>query len=219
MKKALDITVSVVMTLVIILAILLVGVRVFGLMPYTVLSGSMEPNYHVGSLIYVVKVDPADLEVDDAITYVIDGGTVVTHRIIEVIPDDTDPTVIRFRTKGDNNTVADGTPVHSKNIIGKPVFTIPLLGYLAYFVQNPPGNYLITGLLIALLLITFLPDLLDKLIKDPPSAENGEEVTTDESGGEISPTDGGGDAEQKPPDDSGGGEQQPDPPETPQEAD
>ena len=44
-----------------IMAILLVGVRVIGLNVYTVLSGSMEPTYHTGSLIYVKKVDYKDL--------------------------------------------------------------------------------------------------------------------------------------------------------------
>ena len=82
MKKIFDIFATVIMALVIVFAFLLVGVRIFGLTPYTVLSGSMEPNYHVGSLIYVKQVDPDDLKVDDPITYVIEGGTVVTHRII-----------------------------------------------------------------------------------------------------------------------------------------
>ena len=49
---------TVLVSLVVILAILLVGVRVVGLTPYVVLSGSMEPTYHTGSLIYVKKVDP-----------------------------------------------------------------------------------------------------------------------------------------------------------------
>ena len=50
---------TVIVILVVILAILLAGVRLFGLQVFTVLSGSMEPTYHVGSLIYVKKTDPA----------------------------------------------------------------------------------------------------------------------------------------------------------------
>ena len=45
---------------VVLLAVLLVGVRLFGLQVYTVLSGSMEPAYPVGSLIYVKKTAAED---------------------------------------------------------------------------------------------------------------------------------------------------------------
>ncbi|HOF93910.1 MAG TPA: S26 family signal peptidase, partial [Clostridia bacterium] len=45
------------------LAILLVGVRAVGLTPFAVLSGSMEPSYHVGSLIYVKKEAPENIRV------------------------------------------------------------------------------------------------------------------------------------------------------------
>ena len=48
--------------LVVILALLLVGARLVGLQVFTVLSGSMEPTYHTGSLIYVKKVDPLTVQ-------------------------------------------------------------------------------------------------------------------------------------------------------------
>ena len=44
---------TVLVVLVVILALLLVGVRLVGFRPMCVLSGSMEPTYHTGSLIYV----------------------------------------------------------------------------------------------------------------------------------------------------------------------
>ena len=132
---------NILLVIVVIAAILLVGVRLVGIEPYTVLSGSMEPTYHVGSLIYVQKVDPLTLKVGDPVTYMVNDRTVVTHRIIEVIPDADDPTVLRFRTQGDNNDTPDGDPLHSKNVIGKPIFTIPYLGYVANYIQNPPGKY------------------------------------------------------------------------------
>ena len=86
----------------VLLAVLLAGARLLGLQVYTVLSGSMEPNYHVGSIIYVKDVGPATLQKGDAISFMISENTVATHRIIEVIPDENDPNVVRFRTKGDN---------------------------------------------------------------------------------------------------------------------
>ena len=163
MKKAFGIITTSLLVIVIILAIMLAGVRLVGITPYTVLSGSMEKKIPVGSLIYTVEVNPSTLKEQDVITYVIEGGTVVTHRIIELLPDEEDPTLVRFRTKGDNNDIPDGDPVHPKNILGKVIFTVPLLGYIAWFVQNPPGSYITIGIGVILVLLTFLPELLDKL--------------------------------------------------------
>ena len=149
-----------VVILVVVLALLLVGARLLGLQVYTVLSGSMEPNYHVGSIIYVKKVEPSALKVGDAISFLISENTVATHRIIEVIPDESNPEVIRFRTKGDNNDIPDTNPVHCNNVLGKVVGTIPLLGYVSNFVQNPPGTYITLGAATVLIFVVFLPDII-----------------------------------------------------------
>lgn len=145
--------------IVVLLAIALVGVRLVGLQPFVVLSGSMEPTYHVGSLIYVKSVDYKELKVGDPITFMISQDTVVTHRIIEVLADEEDPNTIRYFTQGDANTVADGTSVHYKNIIGKPVFSIPYLGYVSNYIQNPPGKYIAISGGAILILLVFLPDI------------------------------------------------------------
>ena len=60
---------SILVAAAVILAILMVGARLVGLQVFTVLSGSMEPTYHVGSLIYVKDVDPFELEAGDVITF------------------------------------------------------------------------------------------------------------------------------------------------------
>lgn len=68
-KKIWNIITSVIVALAVLLAVALVGVRLAGLQVFTVLSGSMEPNYHVGSLIYVKNVDYKELESGDVITF------------------------------------------------------------------------------------------------------------------------------------------------------
>ena len=156
---------------VVVLVILLVGVRVVGMKPYVVLSGSMEPVYHVGSLIYVREVDHTELQAGDVITFMLNEKTVATHRIVEVIPDESDPGVVRYRTKGDANDVEDGNLIHYKNVIGSPVFTIPYLGYLANYVQNPPGMYIAISAGAILILLMFLPDLFEKDEKKESSAK------------------------------------------------
>ena len=159
-KKVWNVVSSILVALVVIFAALLVGARLFGLQVFTVLSGSMEPAYHTGSLIYVKKVDPATIKEGQAITFLLAEDTVATHRVIEVVPDEEDPGVIRFRTKGDANDAEDGSLVHYKNVIGTPVFTIPKLGYVANYIQHPPGLYVAISAGAVLLLLTFLPDLL-----------------------------------------------------------
>lgn len=147
---------------VVLLAVLLVGARVIGLQVFTVLSGSMEPTYHVGSLIYVKEVDTRQLETGDVITFLVDEDTVATHRIAGVVPDENDPSTIRYRTKGDANEAEDGTLVHYKNVIGTPVFSIPKLGYVAAYIQQPPGMYVAISAGALLILLVFLPDLFSE---------------------------------------------------------
>lgn len=159
-KKIWNVVTTLLVAAVVLLAIALVGVRLFGLQVYTVLSGSMEPAYPVGALLYDKKVDPAQLRPGDVITFMLDEDTIVTHRIVEVVPDEEDPSVIRFRTKGDANAAEDGSLVHYKNVLGTPVFTIPKLGYFANFVQQPPGLYVAIAFGAVLVLLAFLPDLL-----------------------------------------------------------
>lgn len=175
-KKIWNAVTTVLVILIVILAVLLVGVRLVGFRVFTVLSGSMEPTYHVGSLIYVKDVDYRQLEAGDVITFMLDENTVATHRIIQVVPDEDEPEVLRYATQGDANDAPDGTLVHYKNVIGTPVFTIPKLGYVANYIQNPPGTYIAISGAAILLLLMFLPDLFsdDEPKKTPESSGEAE---------------------------------------------
>lgn len=159
LKKIWNVISSILVALVVILALLLVGARVVGLQVFTVLSGSMEPTYHTGSLIYVKKVDPYTIKEGQPITFMLDENTVATHRVVGIVPDEEDPTVIRFRTKGDANETEDGSLVHYKNVIGTPIFSIPYLGYVADYIQHPPGMYIAISAGAVLLLLVFIPDI------------------------------------------------------------
>lgn len=159
LKKIWNAISSILVALVVLLALLLVGARVVGLQVFTVLSGSMEPTYHTGSLIYVKKVDPYTIKEGQPITFMLDENTVATHRVVGIVPDEEDPAVIRFRTKGDANEAEDGSLVHYKNVIGTPIFSIPYLGYVADYIQHPPGMYIAISAGAVLLLLVFIPDI------------------------------------------------------------
>lgn len=160
-QKVWNMVTSALVAVVVILALLLAGPRVLGTQVFTVLSGSMEPTYHTGALIYVKDVDPAQIVPGQVITFMLDEDTVATHRVVDVVPDEEDPSVLRFRTKGDANDVEDGSLVHYKNVLGSPVFTIPKLGYLANYIQKPPGMYLAISAGALLLMLVFIPELFD----------------------------------------------------------
>lgn len=205
LRKLWSVITTLLVAVMVILAVLLVGVRVVGLTPYAVLSGSMEPTYHVGALIYVKDVDPADITVGMPITFVVNEDLLLaTHRVVDIevlttrqeqmldeagtpLLDDAgnpvmeevplDEPVYYYQTKGDANDAVDGTPVHYKNVVGTPVFSIPYLGYLSSWLQTRQG--MIMGICIALVLVilTFLPDLL-RAVDEPKKPKRGKHEPT-----------------------------------------
>ncbi len=158
LKRALRLVSHSLVILVVLLAILLVGVRIAGLDVLAVLSPSMEPTYPTGSLIYLADADPASLKEGDVITYRITDTTTATHRIKELVPDEDDPGIVRFRTKGDNNDDFDRALVEFEQVEGKVIFCIPLLGYLSMYIQNPPGLYVAIGVAMAAVVFVMTVD-------------------------------------------------------------
>lgn len=130
--------------------LLLLVPRVIGYQPYTVLTGSMEPSYKIGSMIYVKPVSFEDLKIGDAVTF--SGGSyVVTHRITEI---DTDNKSIV--TKGDANKSIDGSVSYSK-IVGKASkLSIPYLGKISMVLSSVRGKILLVGILGGLFVINII---------------------------------------------------------------
>lgn len=126
----------VVVTLFIILALNLMTTKsdklfeIIGFRSYTVLSGSMEPEFYPGDMVIIKHKNKTDIEVNDIVTYRDNDGVIITHRIIE-------KTAHGYITKGDNNNVEDDDIVKPENIIGEVKFSIPRLGYLINFLSRP----------------------------------------------------------------------------------
>lgn len=207
---------TVLVILMVVLAVLLVGVRLVGLTPYAVLSGSMEPTYHVGSLIYVRSVDPASVTKGMPLTFVVDESLLVaTHRVVDVFTATTrqepvldengqpvldedgeqvmqevplDEMAYYFQTKGDANADVDGSLVYYKNVVGTPVFSIPYLGYLSSFLQTKKGLILGVSAAIVILILTFLPDLL-RTADEPQQKQSGKRKKKTAGSPEAQPAD------------------------------
>lgn len=145
-----------------ILAIAFAGVRLVGLTPYAVLTGSMEPALPVGSLVYVREVDPVDVKPGDAITFELDSGTLVTHEVFEV-----DEQAKTFRTHGianrddQGNISPDAAPVAWSQLVGVVAFCIPYLGYINDFVTHAPGMYITISAVAVVIAVSIVIELLE----------------------------------------------------------
>ena len=193
LKKIWNITSTVLVVLIVLCAVFLMGSRMMGYHVYTVLSGSMEPEYMVGDLLYVKHVDSRDfsdikdkaelekakqekidkilsmiedgsLKVKDPITFMLNETTVATHRIVEI-----DTENYKFITQGDANETTE--EVHFLNLVGEVSFSIPKLGYVSDFIQNPPGMYITIAIGAVLILAVFLPDMIGKKKKEEEDPE------------------------------------------------
>lgn len=115
---------SILCYIVIIVLVLILAPMIIGYKPVVVLSGSMEPAYPVGSLIYYKTASFEDIDKNDAITFYIDSDTLVTHRV--VVKNEISQT---FVTKGDANPTNDADPVEYKNVAGKALeIYLPVIG-------------------------------------------------------------------------------------------
>ena len=105
-----------------------------------VLSGSMEPAIHTGS---IVIIKPADTyKVDDIITFGKDTKKDVptTHRIMEMSVVSGE---ILYKTKGDANNGIDSQEVKESEVVGKVLFSVPYAGYLIDLAKKPIGFILL----------------------------------------------------------------------------
>lgn len=150
-------TIFIVFTL--ITAAALVLPKLFGYQIYGVLSGSMEPSFPVGSIVYVKEIKASEAIVGDPITFYIEGNdkVVATHRIIEINAEEK-----QFITKGDANEVVDAEPVSFHRLIGRAERNIPFLGYIAMYIQTKQGIIASIGVFLFIVFLSLLGDVLKK---------------------------------------------------------
>ena len=125
--------------------------KIAGYNLYTVLSGSMEPALHTGSIVLVKPVSADTLAVNDVVTFKgSDGSQLVTHRIVAVTPGEP----LAFTTRGDANDANDQQPLLASAVVGKVIKTIPYVGFAMNFIRSKIGLLVLVilpGALIAVL--------------------------------------------------------------------
>jgi len=143
--------INVILTLIIVVGGIFITLYFFGITPYVVLSGSMEPTIKTGSLSFINKnIKLQDIKENDIIGFKIGSDNLVTHRVVSI-------TLNGLTTKGDNNKVVDGGFVTNNNYVGKNIFWIPKLGFVVIAVQTPTGKIVgITSIILLFLAGIFL---------------------------------------------------------------
>lgn len=145
-KKIIHFFANIAYILIILYALVCIPI-LFGKNPVVVLSGSMEPTYKIGSIIYYEKVLFKNIKVGDVITYEYDNKY-ISHRVSSI-----DNNLIE--TKGDANNTADVNKVKYNNIKGKVSnFSLPYIGYYIKFINDNVRIFMIT--LVVILLSEFL---------------------------------------------------------------
>ena len=153
--KIWNIITTFIVLIVALLAVALVGIRIFGFTPYSILSPSMTPEYQVGDLVYVKDTKPEEIQTGDVITFVAnDDLLLVTHRVDEI---DRENSLIY--TKGDANQNRDAAPVQYENVVGVVKFSLPKLGFVSNYFTSPSGRYMGIAVIFVLILMLILPEL------------------------------------------------------------
>lgn len=120
---------------------------IFGYKPLIVLSGSMEPTYKIGSILYYKDVVKEELKVGDVITFQLTDGTYITHRINRIVEN-------KYETKGDANELPDVFKIDFKDVCGK-VSSISI-GYVGYYINFINNHIYLVGVAVLILLSEFL---------------------------------------------------------------
>ena len=133
---------------------------------YVIVSESMVPTIMVNDAIVTKRVDDYSLEIGDIITFSSNDnfykGLTVTHRIIGVQQLSDGSNV--YRTKGDNNVLADSSLVDLDSVYGRVVFKIPKIGYVKKFVSSTSG-FIISIILPIVFVVVYEVLRIKKLIR------------------------------------------------------
>lgn len=142
-----------------------VSMLVTGFKGYSVVTDSMSPEINKGDAVFVKQISFDKLNVGDIVTVKFENrDSTFTHRIVEIDKDNRE-----FYTQGDNSNEKDGKS-KAENIVGKVMFSVPLLGYLSIATSNK--TVLAVGLAAIVLIFILLRIIVFRLNKKQGVTEN-----------------------------------------------
>ena len=133
--------------------------RVMGYQIYSVVTGSMEPEIPVGSMVYVKSIAPKELKEKDVVAFYggRDTNAIITHRVV-----DNNLISGQIKTKGDANKTEDMNPVSYKDVIGIVEYTIPKAGALAQSFTSSQGKIAAASVVGAAVLLHIVASLFER---------------------------------------------------------
>lgn len=152
MRKAGHIFTTILLVLLLLLAAVIVVPNIFGIRTGAVVSGSMEPAYPSGSLVYAWPVEAGRIQKGDSITFQSGKrGAWTTQRVVEIDKENN-----QFIVKGDANIGNSPKPVSFDNVVGVVRFHIPLLGNIFRLLQTAYGKFIAVTIFEAVVLLLLL---------------------------------------------------------------
>lgn len=148
MRKAIEIIRNLLAGIAVLIIVCVASCAVLQIKPAVVLSGSMEPTIHTGSLALINERD-RDIEVGDVIAFQVED-MFITHRVIEITDDG------YYITKGDNNDTPDAGQLSKSMIRGTTICSIPKIGFLIEASSTTSGIIVLSTVCIVLILLSFL---------------------------------------------------------------
>lgn len=108
---------------------------------YIIISPSMVPNINVYDAVLTMRVPEKYIELYDIITFlskeIETNGTPITHRVVGIVK--TEDGEKAYRTKGDANASEDRALIRQKEVLGKVLLRIPMIGYVKTFLSSKLG--------------------------------------------------------------------------------
>ncbi len=132
-----------------------------GLQSFVVVSGSMEPDIPLGSIVLTQK--QSNLKTGDIIAFKDSEARTVTHRIAQIV---TKNGTDYFQTKGDFNNSPDSNLISEGAVIGQEIFQIPYLGRVSFALKTLPGFILLLGLPVLMFIIFEIKAIKEELEKE-----------------------------------------------------
>lgn len=127
-----------------------------------VLSGSMEPAFHRGDLLFLTNYQEEPLRVGEIVVFKIEGRDIpIVHRVLRLHDKKDANNTVKFITKGDNNSVDDRSLyaqgqlwLTPKDVVGRARGFLPYVGMVTiYMNEYPKFKYAVLGCLALYVLV------------------------------------------------------------------
>ncbi|WP_240373980.1 signal peptidase I [Bacillus piscicola] len=128
--------------------------KMFGFQVVKVLSGSMEPTFSKGDLLFLKETGV--IKTGSIIMFAAENGALVTHRVSSMAE-------TGFYTKGDANPIQDAHIVTFDAVVGIYAFHLPFAGDVVHWLASKYGIVSSAGVLLLIFLSSYYEKTIKKL--------------------------------------------------------